>query len=221
MKNCLTLLMLLAAYGTFAQTINWDSTYRPGRWQQRVDNFRLYEHSKKDIVFLGNSITEYVEWNELLRMPRIQNRGISGDISFGVLDRLDEVTAGKPKKVFVMIGINDIARNIPDSVILTNYRRIIAEIKRESPKTQVYFQSLLPVNNTFPTRNHFNKDEHIATVNAGLKQICGEAGITFIDIHAHFLDAEKRLDKQFTYDGLHLNSKGYMHWVPLLKPFLK
>ena len=124
-------------------------------------NFRSYPNSKKDIVFLGNSITDYGEWTELLQLPEAKNRGISGDITFGILERLDEVTEGSPAKIFILIGINDIARNIPDSVILDNYKKIIQRIKKSSKRTKIYFNTLIPVNNTFPDRAHFNKDEHI------------------------------------------------------------
>lgn len=201
-------------------TPKWDSTFRPGSYALKVGQFRSYPDAKKDIVFLGNSITAGTDWTELVGLPEARNRGISGDITFGVLERLDEVTAGKPAKVFILIGINDIARNIPDSVILSNYEKIIGRIKKESAGTRIYFNTLLPVNNTFPEKNHFNKDEHIAAVNAGLRKIAAREKVTVIEIHDHFLDKDKKLDKQYTYDGLHLNAAGYRHWASLLKPYL-
>jgi len=204
-----------------AQTAKWDSTFRPGSYVMKVEQFRAFPNHSSDIIFLGNSITDYTDWSELLGIKEARNRGISGDITFGVLERLDEVTEGKPAKVFILIGTNDIARNIPDNVILQNYRTIIQRIKKESPNTKIYFNTVLPVNNTFPDKNHFNKDEHIQAVNEGLKKIGAEEGITVIDIHPHFLDAEKRLDKKYTYDGLHLDMDGYQKWASLLKPYLK
>jgi lysophospholipase L1-like esterase len=221
MRGFLFLLFSFGCVCATAQKLKWDSTYRPANWDERVANFRSFPNSKKDIIFLGNSITHYTEWNELLQMPYARNRGISSDISFGVLQRLDEVTEGRPKKIFVLIGINDISRNVPDSVILQNYKRIIDRVKAESQKSILYFQSLLPVNNTFPSRNHFNKDEHIAAVNAGLELLCKNEKIGFINIHPLFLDAEKKLDKKYTYDGLHLNATGYKYWASILKPYLK
>src|SRR3982751_640025 len=149
---------------SFSQT--WDSTYRPGNFALRVEQFRSYPNSKSDIIFLGNSITAGADWAELLSNPRAKNRGISGDITFGVLERLGEVTEGKPAKVFILIGINDISRNIPDSVIVANYRKIIHRIKKESPGTKIYFHTLMPVNNEFTQfKTHYNKDEHILFVN--------------------------------------------------------
>lgn len=215
-----SLFLLFIALQSDAQQPKWDSTFRPGSYALKVDQFRSYPNSKKDIIFLGNSITAGADWNELLGLPQARNRGISGDITYGVLERLDEVTTGKPAKVFVLIGINDMARNIPDSVILSNYEKIIHRIKKESPTTRIYFNTLLPVNNSFPDKNHFNKDEHIAALNAGLRKIAAREKITLIDIHDHFLDKDKKLDKQYTYDGLHLNAAGYTHWVSLLKPHI-
>jgi len=217
----LSSILLTLSFSGFTQTLSWDSTYRPNNYAQRVANFRSYPNLTNDIIFLGNSIMDFTDWNELLQLPQARNRGISGDISFGVLERLDEVTEGKPAKIFILIGINDISRNVPDSIILDNYRRMIQQVKSASPKTMIYFNTLLPVNNTFPDRNHFNKDQHIAAVNQGLKDICQEEKIKFIDIHTPFLDNDKRLNKAFTYDGLHLNAGGYKKWALILQPYIK
>ena len=221
MKLVLPFLSLLVSQIMFAQKPQWDSTYRPGIYAMKVEQFRAFPNESTDIVFLGNSITDFTDWNELLQLKEARNRGISGDITFGVLERLDEVTEGKPAKIFVLIGINDISRNIPDTVILDNYKKIIHRIKKESPKTKIYFNTLLPVNNSFTNRDHFNKDEHILYINEELKKLGVKEKITVIDIHPHFLDAEKKLDKKYTYDGLHLDMEGYQKWAAILKPYLK
>ncbi|NCT93574.1 MAG: sialate O-acetylesterase [Chitinophagaceae bacterium] len=218
MRIIITSLLCFAATSIVsAQRPAYDSTYRPGNFALKVAQFRSYANAPTDIIFLGNSITAGTEWAELLGMPNVRNRGISSDISFGVLERLDEVTEGKPAKVFILIGINDISRNIPDSLILQNYRRIIARIKLESPTTQIYFHTLLPVNNTFTQfKNHYNKDEHIQYVNTELKKIAAEEKIGLIDLHPNFLDADMRLDSRYTVDGLHLNAAGYQVWKKIL-----
>lgn len=219
-KNLFFLFMTISILAS-SQDTKWDSTYRPAIYPVKVGQFKTYKDSPTDIVFLGNSITDGTDWNELLKLPTARNRGISGDITFGVLERLDEVTEGKPAKVFILIGINDISRNIPDSVILDNYKRMIRRIKAASPTTKIYFNTLLPVNNTFGSRAHFNKDEHIQHINEELKKLGAVEKITVIDIHDKFLDADKRLDKTLTYDGLHLNGEGYTRWAAILKPYLK
>ena len=218
MKKCLSIVFLSACFlQAHTQEKKWDSTYRPAAYDLRVGQFRSYPNASSDIIFLGNSITAGVDWMELLGNPHARNRGISSDITFGVLERLDEVTEGKPAKVFILIGINDISRNIPDTVIVNNYRRMIKEIKGSSPATKIYFQTLLPVNNEFAPRNHFNKDEHILFVNEQLKKLTAEEKITLIDLYPHFLNADKKLDKKYTFDGLHPNAEGYKVWAEILK----
>lgn len=217
----LAFIFLFFSLSSLAQKANWDSTYRSGNYAVRVAHFRSYPDSKKDIIFLGNSITDYTDWNELLQLPRARNRGISGDITFGVLERLDEITEGKPAKVFILIGINDISRNIPDSVILYNYRKIIYRIKDESPKTKIYFNTIFPVNNTFSLKNQFNKDEHILYINKELKKMGEAEKFTVIDAWPALLDKDDRLDKRYTYDGLHPNSEGYKKWAAILMPYIK
>ncbi len=200
-----------------AQAQQWDSTHRPNNFKLKVDQFRSYPNSEKDIVFLGNSITAGIEWNELLGRTDIRNRGISGDITFGVLERLDEVIEGRPAKVFILIGINDISRNIPDSLILRNFQWMVQRIKSGSPQTKIYLQTLLPVNNEFTQfKNHYNKDEHIFYVNDQLVKLAEKEKLTLVDLFPHFLNSDKKLEKKYTYDGLHLNAEGYHHWKNLL-----
>jgi lysophospholipase L1-like esterase len=219
LKKTIALLLFASASATgFAQAPKWDSTHRPNNFALKVEQFRAYPNSDKDIIFLGNSITAGVDWMELLGRSDVRNRGISGDISFGILERLGEVTEGKPAKVFLLIGINDISRNIPDSFVVANYRKIIQRIKAESPKTKIYFHTLLPVNNEFTQfKNHYNKDEHILYVNEELKKLGAKEKITVIDLYPHFLGEDGKLKKQFTVDGLHLTAEGYKLWADVLK----
>lgn len=198
-----------------------DTTYRPRTYQQQVAQFRSYPDKITDVIFLGNSITSRNHWEELLQMPRAKNRGISGDTTFGILERLDEITEGKPSKIFLLIGINDISRNFPDRTIIANYTEIINRIKEESPRTHIYVQTILPVNNTFDVyKNHYNKDEHILRVNNAIKKLAKKEGLTLIKLHDQFLDANNRLDPKYTEEGLHLNSVGYLLWADILKPYL-
>ncbi|HVZ25875.1 MAG TPA: GDSL-type esterase/lipase family protein, partial [Sediminibacterium sp.] len=121
------------------------STY----YLQRVSHFKTLPQSRRDIVFLGNSITDGAEWAELFGNPAIKNRGISGDITAGVLHRLRDIIAGHPAKIFLLIGINDLARNIPPDTVVHNIRLIADILHKATPATKLYVQSLLPVNDAF------------------------------------------------------------------------
>ncbi|NOY38612.1 MAG: sialate O-acetylesterase [Chlorobi bacterium] len=193
------------------------STY----YYQRKSLFDVLPDRPGEIVFLGNSITDGGEWAELFGNSKIVNRGISGDITPGVLYRLGEVTRAKPSKVFLMIGVNDLARGVsPDSVV-TNIRTIITNIRRDSPSTQIYLQSVLPVNPAFTIfKNHVNKTGQIREVNARLKKLGSEKQVMYIDLFSSFSTADGYLNPDYSNDGLHLTGKGYLLWKSIIEKFL-
>ncbi len=216
-KLFVTVLLLGAAVTASAQTALWDSTFRPANYELKIDQFKSFRNSHKDIIFLGNSIMANTDWAELLNSSKVKNRGISGDTTPGILQRLSEVTEGKPAKIFLLIGINDISRNFPDQLILENYREIVSRIQKESPRTKIYLHTLMPVNHTFEKfRNHYGKDEHILLINEAIRKMGDNRKIFLIDLYPQFLDENNRLIAEFTHDGLHLTSKGYQHWAKIL-----
>ena len=198
-----------------------DSTHRPESFHDKILQFKMFPINGNDIVFLGDSITEGTQWSELLGMDNAVNRGISGDTTYGVLERLGEVTESAPAKVFILIGVNDLSRNIPDDGVIRNYRKIIYKIQEESPGTEIYIQTLLPVNGTFTRfKNHYDKTSNILYINEALRNLANQKNINLIDLYPRFLDDMGRLDIKYTNDGLHLTPKGYIHWANLLKAYL-
>lgn len=208
---------ILIIQSASAQTLQQDSNYRPDIYRSRVELFKSFPHSKKDFVFLGNSISFWTDWNELLGIKNGKNRGIPGDLTFGVLERLDEVIDGKPAKVFILIGINDIAKKIPDSLIISNYKKMVERIKYGSPKTKIYLQSLFPTNNSLnKLPNHYRNDK-VILLNLAVKNLANVENIQYIDLYNEFIDQENKLKLEYTFDGVHLTAKGYGKWAEILK----
>ena len=145
-----------------------------------------------------------------------------GDTTNGVLDRLSVVTAGKPAKVFLLIGINDLSAGLAIDSIATNVERIVQRIGHESPATRIYLQSVLPVTphyNMF--QGHTKRKDDIAPLNTLLKAVAARNGIAFIDIHAAFIDpATNEMNTDYTNDGLHLLGKAYRKWAEILRPYV-
>lgn len=194
------------------------STY----YNQRRTLFELLPDTKNEIIFLGNSITDGSEWVELFGDLRVKNRGISGDTTEGVLYRLNEVTRSKPDKVFILIGINDLSRNVPKDTVFQNICTIASRIRKSSPKTNVFVQSILPVNASlqkFP--NHTNKGEEVLWVNQQLKSWCEANQFAFIDLFSRFKNPnDDLLNPAYTNDGLHLTGEGYVLWAGIVKPLV-
>jgi lysophospholipase L1-like esterase len=170
------------------------------------------------MIFLGNSITEGGNWAKLTGDNTVVNRGIGGDITYGVLRRLDDVIRRKPAKLFILIGINDIGKDIPDEAIANNFVKIVRRVQAGSPETRIYIQSILPLNPTvqnFP--QHYDKQTHVIHTNQLLREVARITQCTYIDLFPLFLDDQQHLDKKYTNDGLHLTPQGYEVWVKYLR----
>ena len=90
----------------------WDTIPNlPDHYREMVSQFAKEPLVTGKVLFLGNSITEFGNWKKLLKDSSVINRGISGDITFGVLNRLNEIIKHQPSKLFLMIGVNDISKN--------------------------------------------------------------------------------------------------------------
>lgn len=190
----------------------------PDHHKERIALFEKEPITTGKILFLGNSITEGGNWAQLTGDNTVINRGIGGDITFGMLKRLDDVIKRKPSKIFLLIGINDIAKDLPDAVIADNCRKIIRRLKAGSPSTVIYLQSVLPVNPSYPNfPQHYDKEDHIIRVNTLYRQVAEELKCKFVNLFPLFLNDQQRLDAKLTGDGLHLNAKGYEIWVNYLR----
>lgn len=215
MKRFVTLIAALFLAGV---------SYAQGEYHdQRRSLFEVLPICSSDIVFLGNSITDGCEWGELFDNRHVKNRGISADRTAWLLERLDPIIAGHPKKLFLMIGTNDLAGGMSPEQIVSDVARLIDRFQRESKWTKIYVQSILPVNgddfSKYP--DHYAHGHLIVTTNKLLEALCDQTGVTYLDIWGALADDEGRLDKCYTNDGLHLMGEGYLVWRDAIKSYVK
>ncbi len=216
-------LALVAVFQLFMVSAYGQESFRSTYYEQRRTLFENLPDDKREIIFLGNSITDGGEWTELFNNKRIKNRGISGDTTEGVLFRLNEVTGSKPEKVFLLIGVNDLARGVSREQVFDNICRIAGEIEIRSPKTAVYLQSILPVNPEFEKfAGHCSKTAEIVWINKKLKDFCDQSNFHYIDLFSAFKNKDNDyMNPLFTNDGLHLTGNGYLNWTRIIGPFLE
>ena len=217
MRQLIFLLLLFLTIGAFGQTSKFGTYY-----DQRKSLFEILPETKNEVIFLGNSITDGAEWSEMLQDQHAKNRGISGDTSEGVLFRLYQVTRAQPAKVFLLIGINDLSKNVSPDTVYVNICRIVSSIHTKSPKTKVYIQSIFPVNNTFKTfGSHTSRTPQVKELNERLKTICPKLGATYVDVFSELKNPnDDLLNPMYTNDGLHLLGEGYKTWLRVIKPYL-
>jgi len=191
----------------------------PVYYLQKVSQFKLLPISHSDIVFLGDSITEECEWAELLENTRIKNRGISGDTTMGILHRLEDIVIAQPAKIFLMVGINNLIHCQQSSAkIMTDYKKIVTEICDRSPQTEIFIQSVLPINRAKSGLNL--SDREIAQLNSCLQELATKYSLTYIDLYSHLSDEQHQLNECYTLDGVHLNGQAYSIWKQVIEKYV-
>ncbi|MBP5977298.1 G-D-S-L family lipolytic protein [Brasilonema sp. CT11] len=186
----------------------------------KKSQFEILPKFDSGIIFLGDSLTDEGEWGELLQNPNLKNRGVSADTTDSVLNRLNAIVASKPKKVFLMIGINDFI-NAHKSVeqTLTGYKHILTELRNQTPNTKVFIQSVLPVNNQ--VTRYWQDNKNVWQLNLQLREVAKEFSYEYIDVFSHLSDSQNQLDARYTQDGLHLNGQGYLMWKQAIEKYVK
>ena len=191
-------------------------------YRTRTALFKSETLAKNQIIFLGNSLTQNGKWEEYFPEQQPVNRGIIGDNTDGILARLDEIIEAQPRKLFFLSGVNDISQNYSNDFICNNMKEIITRIKAGSPETVIYFQSLLPINNSFERyKKLIGKEKQIRQLNKKIKQLCKKENIIFINLYPSFQSEKQLLNPAITNDGLHLTAAGYEIWVNLIRTYIE
>lgn len=197
-------------------TVRWATEH----YTRRVTGFRGEPAKKGGVIMLGNSLTEYGHWKTLLGDSVVQNQGIAADNTFGMLDRLDEVTRRQPKEVFIEAGINDIGQGVPRGRIVANILKLIGVLRLACPGVSIYITSVLPTNGNAAKEypEIAGKNTVVAELDKALRRAVEERNVKYIDLATAVQDSNGDLDKKFAAkDGLHLNQAGYDRWIELIK----
>ena len=189
---------------------------------------------KNEIVLAGSSLCEQFPANEILisrgLTHTVYNRGVSGDTIDGLTLHLKTLVLDLcPRKLFINIGSNDIGgEQYNENLLFEKYIAVLSQIQNELPKCQIHVLAYYPVNpnadsildekvKAFMFLNRTN--ENIRKMNQRLKDHCNQHPYTFIDVHSILLDEQKQLQKNFTYDGIHLWPSAYEVVMDVLAPY--
>lgn len=202
----------------------------------KTENFTFLNHNfckKGQTVLFGDSITEIFNHYELFYAytektgQAVYNRGISGDTSNRLLERLyDNALCLEPKNLVILIGTNDIGCGYASpELIALNIQRLIKETKEKSPKTNIILEAVYPVNKLMNTASMQmvgrRTCKNIKALNVLLKEIAENEKVTWLDLTEELSDKHGHLAKEYCYDGLHLNAHGFKvvaeHIIPLLE----
>ncbi|MEG1528363.1 MAG: GDSL-type esterase/lipase family protein [Clostridia bacterium] len=193
----------------------------------RANSYNLINKSAKkgEIVFFGDSLTDFFPLQEFIDVPTIYNRGIAGNTTANLLARLDNVIGLQPSKLFLQIGTNDLSQGKKPAFIVANIKKIVDQIKLACPNIKVYVIS------TYPIRRRKNLWAHIVCglrtinklqkINALLEKLCKEEGLSYINMWDTLCDEKNICKKEYTVEGLHITILGYCAITQVLRPYIE
>ena len=178
-----------------------------------------------DVIFIGDSIVEYYPLQELFGTAKtIVNRGIRGYQTKLLLENLDAHLYGDAvDQIVLLIGTNDIGKDIPINEALDNLERVIQSIARDYPLSQIKLLSILPVNEgeKYKQTVYIRTNEKIREWNQAYEALTSAyMQVDFVPVYDSLIDTEGQLKKDYTTDGLHLRVAGYQALSEALKEYL-
>ena len=226
---------LSGLYPDSTAVIKYQLEWQRNFYKKRIKEYRDHPIGKNKIVFLGNSITYSMRhWDKKFNVRNIVNRGISGDYSDGILERLDEIIYYKPLAVFLLTGLNDFFDDnttrpgrTPEYVS-KNILTAAKTIKQGSPETKIFIQTILPINN----RQYLDEKPQVnflwstyypsvnQQINATNKILKENNEFEIIDHHPLYLNNDQSMKRNLSKDGVHLNENGYNIWIDRIKPLI-
>lgn len=197
-----------------------DPAYIPiaSEYEYREGQYQMFSPSPVDIVFIGDSITAEMKTGDMFDV-RTYNRGIGGDTIRGVTVRLPTVAKMSPKRVFFLVGINDLpgGQISGEDGFGSKYYELFEQISKQMPDAEVFIQSVLP---TDPNRRPDLLNEYIREINKMLQGLCDMFGYHFIDVYSAMSDAKQNMIPAYSRDGLHLSPEGMLKWSECVHPYV-
>jgi len=170
--------------------------------------------TKADVVMIGDSITEGALWNEMFPDIKIANRGVGRDKADDILRRLDSIFAVEPKRAFLMVGINDIYSGKNVNEIFENYANVVTRLQNKG--IVVYIQSTIECRK----RTCGKRLLKVRELNKKLRNYATSNNIKYVNINKGMSEETDGLLSAYTYDGIHLNGKGYVVWSRAIQPYI-
>jgi len=171
-----------------------------------------------DVVFFGNSITAGSDFREYFPEVSICNLGYPGDEIDGMILRIPAIQGVHPKKLFVMAGINGL-KQMSEEVFKDIYKSLIMALKDSLPGTQIYLQSILPVNNT-DFKEAYVDNGKIEKANNIIKDLANKNGCDYINLYDLYV-RDGQMPKELSRDGLHLRPEAYSIWAEAIRPYMR
>ena len=172
-----------------------------------------YEDYEVDVAFIGDSLTDGYDLSTYYPQYVTANRGIGGDTTFGLEERLQvSLYDLKPKVVVMLIGANNM------DTMLENYESILQGLKENLPESKIVILSLTAMGGEQWGR----KNQLAAYNNVSIKLLAQKYDYTYVDLYSVLYDVSiGEVYEGYTTDGGHFTPKGYTVVTDTIAPVLK
>ena len=185
--------------------------YRQAKIEKFIEENNKYTDYEVDVAFLGDSLTDGYDLEKFYSQYVVVNRGIAGDTTFDLEERL-KVSAYdlKPKVAVMLIGANNF------STMFNNYENIIKGLKYNMPSTEIVLLSLTSMSGEWGKNN-----EKACFNNVKIELIAQKYGCRYVDLFTPLFDySSNGIYSAYTTDGGHLTDAGYQVLTDVITPVL-
>ncbi len=171
-----------------------------------------YADYEVDVAFLGDSLTDGYDLAKYYPQYLTANRGIGGETTFGLEERLKvSVYDLKPKVAVLLIGGNNL------TTMFDNYENILSGLQTNLPQTKVVLVSLTAMGQSWGHRNQI-----AAYNNVKIKMLAEKYGFGFVDLFTPLMDLETgEIRAEYTTDGAHQTASGYEVFTREITPAIE
>lgn len=157
-----------------------------------------------DTLILGDSRTKGLTEYQIL-----DNSKVIAEIGVSLPntgDAVQKAIEAAPQYVFLAYGLNDFEYFRGDvERFKEEYREVVKKLKEGLPESEIYINTLLPVQPNAVARNKYYNQ--LDNFNEAIRQLCVEEEVGCVDV------VDLAADEFYEGDGIHLRKDYYPLWV--------
>lgn len=182
----------------------------------RADLFRELGRQpvRGQVVLLGDSLTQWGEWPELLGRPAL-NRGIAGERIEDIRARARDLAELQPSVVVLTAGTNDLAAGESPQHVADERAALVRELQTMLPGARLLVVDVPPVRELGLRPEHRRLSARLIEETNRAGRAVLPARVEAVDLHE--LAEDGQLRERYQVDGVHLSGAGYRAWAAILR----
>ncbi len=178
-----------------------------------------------DALFIGDSRTVGLsEYSELTNSTYYADVGLTiydifdkkivnlSDEKVTILEALGE---NKFKKIYIMLGINELGRGTTKTFV-AEYQKVIAKIQELQPEALIFVEGIMKVSKEKSDKDPIFNNTNIKEKNDSIASLADYKSIFYINVNEAITDESGNLPSKYTHDYVHLKAAYYDIWTEFL-----